>query len=56
MYAYNTPLILKDPTGRFVMFLVPLAINFGIGAVVGVAAYTTVTLATRDSFSLGGKL
>ena len=51
VYAFNSPLILKDPTGRIPVFLV----SSGVSALASVASYTVVTVASGDSFSTGGK-
>ena len=51
MYAFNSPLILKDPTGRIPVLLV----SSGVSALASVASYTVVTVASSGSFSTGGK-
>ena len=53
MYAYNSPMLIKDPTGR----IVPLVLlgKAAIGAVGSVAVYYATAYITGSETSLGGK-
>lgn len=53
VYAYNSPMLIKDPTGR----IVPLVLlgKAAIGAVGSVAVYYATAYITGSETSLGGK-
>ena len=46
IYAYNSPLVVKDPTGR--LAFIPILIGAGIGAV-------TYTITAGSDFTYGGR-
>ncbi len=51
-YALNSPLILKDPTGRILLFLTPFIVR-GISSGINVAYYDAFTPASERT--AGGK-
>lgn len=54
IYAYNSPLMLKDPTGRILPIIAGVIVRHAVGgAAVSAAAYGITSAITGD-FSYGG--
>lgn len=56
VYAYNSPLMLKDPTGRILPIIAGVIVRHAVGGAAVSAATYSITSAITGDFSYGGSV